>query len=360
MAETDKKFTFMVEDCYQIEPGVIQISGNVHGTAVCGSDVYILYPGRVKLPAKITAIETGASAQAEEVKDEAAALTLQGIASASLILRYAVTTNLDEKDNPYLSGLSEEFVSFREEQEYVNLLFYAVCHASYVVPVVYNETNKAGGVLRSKRNDRRFTSLHHPQTKDPVFPVFTDQRSFFRWTGFLAKHEPVSERMTFPEVLQALKGGCKGIVINAFGPQDILFTESMIASLTASPAYQQEFLKKDRNMPQHNLTPDQKLMIGYPVVTEEVKAIQAGLCAYASFHEDIRCLYLLLKQDEAGELAYLCIVDCDKQKEQELFRGLYQEVGMYLRNITNMDFVNYADASFASETMAVKAPLYQL
>lgn len=375
-ANKGKRFTFLVEDTFQLEDGKgVVVVGNAHGTIAVNDAVYIMHAGSNTITlAEISGMESSERKPIASVSDGPVALRLVDIKDKKDVQKYSVLTSIRPQtqtdvntavENPSLLGLSMEYAKFSKDMEYLNLLIGEIVHAHFITPLYMNQEPEKSGdgscTLHSGQT-MGFLSLKDPDTEGKsLFPVFTDWGALSEWKNvFDEKHPARTLIVRFPDCTAITRKAGDGIVINPFGPMSIVLPDRLIQSIIGSDRYQSEFGENaGPQVKKVKAEKDTKIMVGLPRETPEVQNIKENLVIYARAQKDIRRVDLLLKMDEKNERTYLCIVDCPKESTEKHFGSIYNAIKPYASEIPIIDFTLYENADFVRDILDKNEPVYQ-
>ncbi|MBQ6695838.1 MAG: enhanced serine sensitivity protein SseB C-terminal domain-containing protein [Lachnospiraceae bacterium] len=369
MENGERRFTLMVEECHKInEDTEAIIVGNLKGTIRKGDTVYVIHPsGRVGIT-KVQDLEVGPGRATEEATDEKVALTLTDIKDKNVVPRFTVLTsirplpygeeiNKDTKvENPWLLGLSMDYAQWVQDNNYLNILIFVICHTNFVVPVSVTPNPNGGNEPLL-----RFPSLQNPADRTQnVFPVFTDDAALDKWEGIFDENHPKNTtNLKFPEILSICNG--TGMVINPFGPTPILLSPQQISQIVNMEGYKQEFgAKEGENVQKAPMEQGANVMVGVPKENEEIRMIKEAIVAFAQQTAEIKRVDFLLKVDIKQERAYMCVVDCEEELAPTLFNSIYQAAAPYFKEVQRMEFLLHGKSKIAVDAVSEKSVIYQV
>lgn len=258
MANEGRRFTFVVEDTFQLlhDQGIVVV-GFLHGEAKVGDAAYIMLSNNEIILTEIHGMEAGPNKIVQSAENQNLGLLFRDIKKKEDIPKLSVITSIRPQntidvnqsiENPQLLGLSFEYPSLNENSYYINLLIYVICHSNYLA-AMYLDTqpqNNGDGTVTFTQN----TTMGFPSLKDPedetksVIPVFTDWVALANWKNvFDETHPPKTLILRFPDAVSMCKDSFSGIVINPFGPVPIFLSKKMIEKITSMEGYQQEFVQ---------------------------------------------------------------------------------------------------------------------
>lgn len=148
-ANDGRKFTYMVEDIFQIKDkqGIVVV-GTIYGTICEGDAVYIMCPGNAITLTEVSGLELKPQGKVKEASNQPVAIWLKDIKDKSKIARFSVLTSIRPQtvvdvntavENPYVLGLAREYGRFYKEADYINLLVYQIAHGHYITPIYMNK-----------------------------------------------------------------------------------------------------------------------------------------------------------------------------------------------------------------------------
>lgn len=374
-ANNGKRFTFLVEDTFQLKDGKgIVVVGNVHETIAVHDAAYIMHAGNNTITlTEISGMESAEKKPVASVSDGPVALRLADIKDKKEVQKYSVLTSIRPQtqtdvntavENPSLLGLSMEYAKFSQDMEYLNLLVGEIVHAHFITPIYLDKEpapNGDGSCTFHSGATMGFLSLKDPNAEGKsLFPVFTDWGALSAWKNvFDEKHPAKTMIMRFPDCVALTRKAGGGIVVNPFGPMSITLPDHLIQNIIGSERYQSEFGENaGPRVKQIKTEKDTKIMVGLPRETPEVKNIKENLVIYARAQKDIRRVDLLLKMDEKNERTYFCIVDCPKENAEKHFGSIYSAVKPYASEIPIIDFALNENADFVRDILEKNKPVY--
>ena len=245
--------TMLINKSVLLKNGEVDIDGVVRGRLSVGDKVWIIAPG-LCVGAIIAAMENRGNISVKHIENGPAHITLKSDEIKGRV-DHAVLTNIvppsdanppKSLENPFLTGLMWELPELANSQEYTNLLFFAVAHSSFLIPVTFSKAPVAdenGKMSLPPDTQINFQLLSSEQ--GPAVGVYTDERALA-----LAPKQSVEEgktpntwMMPFQDAIalnEQVKG--LGIVVNAFGPQPALnLTNNHIQGIVGSEGYKHEF-----------------------------------------------------------------------------------------------------------------------
>ncbi len=249
-------FSLMVEDAFLLKgkDGVVVV-GNVHGEIRVGDVAYVHHHAKPMVPVKVRAIEIGKDKSAESAENQHVALLVEGVTTREDLPKYAVLSpkkpqgDVAEKElteNPFLLGLSMEYIDHAREEQYLNTLIYAATHSRFITPVKISEVAEkpeVGADEASTGTMVEFSSLTSPGMPGiTIFPVFTDYKAL-EMSGVDLEGEDAKEIMilNFPDLVNVVRSGYAGAVINPHGPVPVFFPMSLVDHITSLEGYKKEF-----------------------------------------------------------------------------------------------------------------------
>ena len=257
MEQPKKRMTMMIEAALGNTLGNIDTLGFVEGTVSVGQTVYILNPACTQ-EATVSAVEDINRISRNQLSDERGhvflknAHVVQGAAAQAGFsfgcvvaeTMPCIDTDCHKIENTYLSGLMAELGRERTEQDWANLLGFALCNSVFIVPVVAESGPKvAEGPIDI--NDATL-GLYWAQLpgKNPELPVFTDWNALERDAHIMESGEQPEARLArLGELLQIVRkfGQDTGIVINPFGPYTFSMERALLENIAQTAGFKETF-----------------------------------------------------------------------------------------------------------------------
>ena len=149
MEQPKKRMTMMIEAALKNTLGDVDTLGFVEGTVNVGQTVYIINPACTQ-QAIVSAVEDINRISRSSLTDERGHVYLKdekviegaaaqaGFSFGCVVseTKPCIDTDCHKIENTYLSGLMAELGRNRTEQDWANLLGFALCNSVFIVPVV--------------------------------------------------------------------------------------------------------------------------------------------------------------------------------------------------------------------------------
>lgn len=363
-----RRFYLMVEETKE-EDGKIKVIGNLHGEAHVDDILYIYRPGGKVIETKLESVEAASgSKQADAAKNLRSTITLGDLSEdgnlplEKTIPKFSIVSGVKRSDgksgtpvdNPALVGATLEYKNFREDREYMGMLFGHVTGSAFLVPI----NPDAGGTTPDGKRKIGFLMLKNSasSTMPPAVPMFTDSAALAQWKDLFADGKKPSVIVaTLPEMSKITSKTSPDIIINPFGPVPVQMPRKLVESLSDARAkIARDVLKQKQNGKMREAA---RIMVNEPMPSAETDAVRNALKTCASGITSISSLGLLEKI-QGGKKSYLAIVDCPKDSASDTFKQLFEAAKPALSSIKSIDFALYADTPFADSYFATHSPDY--
>lgn len=249
-----RRYTLMVEKNGTAEDERIKINGIVHGEMRVGDEVYHIFPNVEEKVYRITGLEVGGQnvrrAKNVEVivklsyRGEQDEIPAYSIISDVSTYHSKISEGVNNTENPYLSGMLEEYTRFHSNRVYASMLYYSICHATYLTAGIVQNRKSVGDIMDVPQDhtDIGFSSVTQTGKKEQMLPVYTDWDALRNWKEIINSDRSVTILTTFPQLVEMLRNGFSGIVINPFGPRPYALTLDMVESIVTSEGYRKDFV----------------------------------------------------------------------------------------------------------------------
>jgi len=371
--DTSRRFSIVVGQVTTMLDGNGSIvSGQLYGKILKGDTVYIYQLGDRVMECQVQAIE----AKQEEksvITDEAenTSVSLQlNLPDDVLIKKFAVITNLKPQDkvdpkvsieNPALAGIVNGMVAYGKDKVFHSILAYWMTHGHFITPIKMDkepQLNEKGQAVIAKDTKIGFYMLKSPvkfqgtpeDKESIVFPLFTDWDSLKKWSNLSKDGQRIhTQILSFQDVYKMIKKGdaYSGIVINPFNQVPCTLPIAYLDSVTAVPAYQNEFGAPDGSKPanvhEQKIAAGTKFLLGAAKDSDETKAIVEKLKEYGASHEEINSISFLVKVEDATKIArYLVVLEFTTKLEQEAMKvhmeAIFKELQPLAQEIKNIEY----------------------
>ena len=278
----------------------------------------------------------------------------------SRVRNFSILTNLPAKegmnDGIRLPAMLCEFSRYQGDQEFFGQLMNAAMKTEFIVPA------KVTGVSGNQKRVA-FAGL---QSKDKggklMLPAFSSMKAFEKQKAMLTKTGGFNDgiNMDFAQLCGIARdenhGGC---VVDPLGP--VIFSLPKPVLDTAVNTIQFHYLFGENKTaeilkpaPQEAEKPSPKLKefnVLNLVPGGESNYIQDAVKKYGGSHADISKIYvvMIVAVEDPQDKAYVCIVDCPKEKFDMNCKGLERVIRPYMRTIRNIQFRPYDKEQFGGE-----------
>ena len=255
-----RRYTLLIEEVIKNEEELV-VCGNVRGEMKSGDEVYLLSPKEAITKIRVKHLSVNDHA-CHSVKNDRATVTLYGLKEPTDIPKYTVvssvatyyskiTDGVNNVENPYLSAVLMEYTNLHQDRNYVGLLYYSICHASYLVAGTVQNKKVVGDIMDvpENRTDIGFSSVSQSGCTEQLLPAFTDWYALKNWKDIVNGEKSITLVVDFPHLVDILKNGFAGMVIDPFGPRPYALTLPMVEEITSSKGYREDFVlpKTERN-----------------------------------------------------------------------------------------------------------------
>ena len=249
------RFVFLMEEIR--EDG--RLKGKLQGEIHTGDQVFILRAGRNPVRSKVKKIffmdrSVRKAADCDVILDvpfpkNGDEAGYEEFTVLSGVMPMARSLQRVTAENPRVSGMLCGVAGRIEDREFISTFIYDALHGNYLVPAKVSDEKEAEADITSPlkgSHDVMFVSVS--SASDPekaVFPVFTDWDALKRYQNVMDDPKTVVLLMTFPQIVQMIRKGYDGMVINPFGPASFFFSLAYIQSITQLQGYREEFLMNE-------------------------------------------------------------------------------------------------------------------
>lgn len=257
MEKPKKRMTMMIEAALKNTLGDVDTLGFVEGTVSVGQTVYIINPACIQ-QATVSAVEDINRISRNQLTDERGHVYLNnekviegaaaqaGFSFGCVVAetKPCIDTDCHKIENTYLSGLMAELERNRTEQDWANLLGFALCNSVFVVPVVAASGPKHASGPIDVNDDTLGLYWAQLPGNNPELPVFTDWSALERDSHIMESGEQPEARLArLGELLQIVRkfGQDTGIVINPFGPSTFSMERALLENIAQMPGFKNTF-----------------------------------------------------------------------------------------------------------------------
>lgn len=282
----------------------------------------------------------------------------------SRIMTYAVLTNLPEEE-----GISEgirlpamlcEFSRFQGDQEYFGQLMNAAMTSEFAVPA------KVSGGSTSQRKVSFAGMRSENSDGKPMLPAFTSVKAFEKHKDMLAKAGGFNSalKLDYSQLCGVARDDNHGgAVIDPLGPvifalpKEVLDTSVKTVqfhALFGQNKIAEKFVPGEGESASEPARPAQRLReysVTNPVPGGEYTFIEDAVKKYAGSQADIAklCIVVIIAQDDPSDRAYVCIIDCPKEKFNMHCKAIESKVSPFLKAIRKIQFRPYEKEKFSGE-----------
>lgn len=254
----ERRSSLLIEEVYESSrmEGVV-VRGFLHGRTKLGDTMYLYHPEKPIKAVHITEIEVGPRQTAEVAKNQLVDLCLD-LQSTEDVGRYAVLTSVRPVpeelanrliENPRLFGLMMEYGRLYSNSVYMDALLYELCYAKFVLPFYMEKppVPQADGTLKFEEDNFmgfRTIKMGGPEGMT-VFPAFTDEIAIAAWKDAYKEGQPRQVgTMQLPHLLENVRRGSAGLVINPFGPVPVFFPKELLDQVEKSEVFIKRYVKR--------------------------------------------------------------------------------------------------------------------
>ena len=257
MEQPKKRMTMIIEAALKNTLGDVDTLGFVEGTVNVGQTVYIINPACTQ-QAIVSAVEDINRISRSNLTDERGHVYLKnekviegaaaqaGFSFGCVVAetKPCIDAECRKIENTYLSGLMAELGRNRTEQDWANLLGFALCNSVFIVPVVAaNGPKHANGPIDINDDTLGLYWAQLPG-KNLELPVFTDWTALECDSHIMESGEQPEARFArLGELLQIVRkfGQDTGIVINPFGPYTFSMERALLENIAQTPGFKETF-----------------------------------------------------------------------------------------------------------------------
>lgn len=264
----ERRYTLLVEEVYESSrmDGVI-VRGYLHGRVKQGDTMYLYHPEKPTKAVHITEIEIGPRQMAETARNQLVDLCLD-LQSVEDVGRYAVLTSVKPVpreladrliENQRLFGLMMEYGRLYSNSVYMDALLYELCYAKFVLPFYMEKPpvpQPDGTLAFEKDTFVGFRSIKMAgEEGQTVFPAFTDEIAIAAWKDAYKEGQPRQVgTMQLPHLLENVRKGSAGLVINPFGPVPVFFPKELLDQVEKSDVFISRYVRPAAPRQEENST----------------------------------------------------------------------------------------------------------
>lgn len=281
----------------------------------------------------------------------------------SRVRNFSILTNLPAEagklEGIRLPAMLCEFSRYQGDQEFFGQLMNAAMKTEFVIPAKIT-----GGSGSQKRVS--FAGLQsNKEEGKPMLPAFSCMKGFEKHKAMLSKTGGFNSgiSMDFAQLCGVARdehhGGC---VVDPLGP--VIFALPKAVLDTAVNTIQFNYLfgenKKAEALkpaPKEEEKPSPKLKeynVTNLVPAGESNYIIDAVKKYGGSHSEISkiCVVMIVAVEDPEDKAYVCIVDCAKEKFDMSCKGLEKVIKPYMRTVKKLQFRPYDKEQFPDEFTA--------
>ena len=246
--DNGRRFTLTVQEIFKDnQDGTAYVFGKVWGSVEKGDSVYIYEPGKVGVSTTVLSLENEKSEEIDRLEEEKGKIHLDypanklggGDVISSIRPQKEFQLNIP-LENPRFLGLLMDYLDLKDNQAFRNQFNYELCHAKFLVKFQYNSISENAWSGKGKASIG-FYSVVNDQ-KESAFAVFTDWDAYRRW-NFVGDEKAIGQAlvMRFDEIMKVLNPKKDSMVINPFGPCNIVFPPEFLSMIVDLEGYKKEF-----------------------------------------------------------------------------------------------------------------------
>lgn len=235
-----RRYTFFVEEVKD-DVNHLYLTGILSGCMKVHDEVFVYTSKEEMLTTRILAInEDGHTVK--RAKDKQVTVKVKKNKETELIKKYSVLSDIKEYENktkenniehPYLRGLITGYEKYREDHEYMTLLLWRLAFSNFLL-CAKATTPHDGNIMDTLKGNTNaaFPSVSTSiDTNLFILPIFTDWQALEKWSLLMNEKDAVTLINEYHEVVDIMKKGFQGIVINPFGPQTFFMPEILADSI---------------------------------------------------------------------------------------------------------------------------------
>ena len=372
--EGEDRFFMLVESHVYTEPvneGDEIVRGILRGTVKKGQEIQVLSGLDSMNKVTVDVIRNDNREIIDEASNEIVELELSkgdfkdpdspDEENESRVLNFAILTNLPAEEGRSegirLPGMLCEFSRYQGDQEFFGQLMNAAMTSEFAVPA------KISGGTSSQRRVSFAGMRSENSNGKPMLPAFTSTQSFEKHKDMLAKAGGFNSaiKLDFSQLCGiARDDNHGGTVIDPLGPvifalpKEILDTSVKTVqfhALFGENKLAEKFTPAEGEAEQEAAQPSPRLReynVTNPVPGGEYSFIEDAVKKYGDTHADISkiCIVVIIARDDPNDKAYVCILDCPKEKYDNNCRQIEKVVRPYLRSIKKLQFRPYEKEKF--------------
>lgn len=373
-----RRFTLVVDDVLQFpdEEGV-RVMGFVHGQVHTGDNIYLFQPNGQIIATTVDAVNIEVQGSSQSANNQSVVIHIRAAKSTNDLSPLTVITNIEPQmtfdintpvENPQLLGLLNAYAQKSDNQSFMNLLCYALCHARYLAPF-HSDTDfpaaHNGKITLPQGATLSFFRLPHADGSGKQdIPVFTD------WTAlaackdaFALENPPKTMVLTFPDVATMAQHAQEDVIINPLSSTAFSLNLETINKITNLQAYRDEFGQNDtHDLPPNAVTQRHKegatLKVRPLDDNQTTRKIKEILTALGNGDPRIQRIDLLMQMDEEGTQSCLCIFSCPQEYANTAITKIHEAIVACLPANSYMDFMLYDDADNFHPVLNEKTKMY--
>lgn len=236
----NRRYTFFVEEVKDVE-SQLYLTGILSGYMKVHDEVYVYTSKEEMFTTCILSInEDGHTVKRS--KDKQVTITIKKNQKTELIKKYSVLSDIKENEtkfnennieHPYLRGLITGYEKYHDDHEYMTLLLWKLAFSDFLL-CAKATTDHDGNIMDTLKGNTNaaFPSVSTSfDTNLFILPIFTDWQALENWKLLMNEQDAVTLINEYHEVVDIMKKGFQGIVINPFGPQPFFMPEILANSI---------------------------------------------------------------------------------------------------------------------------------
>lgn len=255
----ERRCTLMVERILEsARMQSVMVIGNMHGRVREEDTMYLYQPGKPVKKVQVLGIELGPHQIVETAKNQQVGLCLD-IEDVEEVSLFAVLSNVAPVEgeraervieNQRLFGLMMEYDRLYQNNAYMDVLLYELCCAKLLVPLYMScpPVPQEDGTLAFPEDAQPGFKAIKMKGDDSrtVFPAFTDEIATMAWKDAFPEGQPKQfATMQLPHLMQYVRNGHAGLVINPFGPVPVYFPKELLDQVEKSEVFIKRYVRPE-------------------------------------------------------------------------------------------------------------------
>lgn len=374
--EGEDRFFMLVEANVYTEPvnkGDEIVKGILRGKIKTGQEIMVLSSLNSMNKVTVNVIRNDNREILEEAEDDIVELELSkgdfddpdnpDADTEERVKVFSLITNLPVEegtsDGIRLPAMLCEFARYQGDQEFFGQLMNAAMTTEFAVPA------KVSGGTSSQRKVSFAGMRSENSDGKPMLPAFTSLKAFEKHKDMLAKAGGFNSalKLDFSQLCGVARDDNHGgTVIDPLGPvifalpKEILDTSVktiQFRTLFGENKLAEKFVPADGKTPEAS-QPSPRLReynVVNPPAGGEYNFIEDAVKKYGGTHADIAklCMVVIVAREDPQDRAYVCILDCPKDKFDMHCKAIESKVRPYLRTIKKIQFRPYDKEQFSGD-----------